>query len=67
LQVPVQPHDPPRTRALRVRQHLGQAGEALALELEALDRSRYAQAGRPGVARGWWKRFAELAAQAGRR
>ena len=66
LQVPVQPHDPPRTRALRVRQHLGAAGEALALELEALDRSRYARPGRPAVTRGWWKRFAELAAQAGR-
>jgi hypothetical protein len=66
LQVPVQAHDPPRTRALRVRQHLGAAGEALALELEALDRSRYARPGRPAVTRGWWKRFAELAAQAGR-
>ncbi|MGL6113352.1 MAG: transglutaminaseTgpA domain-containing protein, partial [Rubrivivax sp.] len=42
LQVPVQAHDPPRTRARRVREHLGTAGEALALELEALDRSRYA-------------------------
>jgi transglutaminase-like putative cysteine protease len=67
LKVPVLPHDPPRTRALRVRQHLGESGEALALELEALDRSRYAQPGRPGVARGWWRRFAELAAQTGRR
>ena len=66
LQVPVQPHDPPRTRALRVRQHLGAAGEALALELEALDRSRYARPGRPSVTHGWWKRFVELAAQAGR-
>jgi hypothetical protein len=67
LQVPVQPHDPPRTRALRVRQHLGAAGEALAVELEALDRARYAQRGRAPVARGWWPRFAELAARAGRR
>ena len=67
LQVPVQPHDPPRTRALRVRQQLGPAGEALALQLEALDRARYAQPGRPSLARAWWIRFAELAAQAGRR
>jgi hypothetical protein len=67
LKVPVQAHEPPRTRARLVRQHLGPAGEALALELEALDRSRYGQSGRPGVARGWWKRFAALAAATGRR
>jgi len=67
LQVPVQPHDPPRTRAQRVRQHLGAAGEALALELEALDRQRYAQPGRAGFERGWWRRFAALASQAVRR
>ena len=67
LRVSVQPHDPPRTRAQRVRQQLGQSGEPLALALEALDRSRYAQAGRPGFARGWWKHFAETAAQTGRR
>jgi protein-glutamine gamma-glutamyltransferase len=66
LQVAVQPHDPPRTRALRVRERLGALGEPLALELEALDRARYAQPGRAAVARAWWKRFAELAAQAGR-
>jgi transglutaminase-like putative cysteine protease len=67
LKVPVHPHDPPRARAERVRQHLGDAGEALALQLEALDRWRYAQSGRPGSARGWWKRFAALAAATGRR
>ncbi|MGL6110929.1 MAG: transglutaminase-like domain-containing protein, partial [Rubrivivax sp.] len=67
LQVPVKAHDPPRTRARRVREHLGAAGEALALELEALDRSRYAQPGRATVSRGWWRRFAELAAITGRR
>jgi transglutaminase-like putative cysteine protease len=67
LQVPVQPHEPPRTRALRVREQLGEAGEALAQELEALDRSRYAQPGRAGFARGWWARFAEVAAQTARR
>jgi len=66
LQVTVQPHEPPRTRAQRVRQRLGGAGEALALQLEALERWRYAQPGRPGPARGWWRRFAELASQAGR-
>ncbi len=67
LQVVVQPHEPPRTRALRVRQQLGESGEALAQQLEALDRSRYAQPGRAGFARGWWTRFAELAAQTARR
>jgi hypothetical protein len=66
LKVPVGLHEPPRTRALRVRQHLGVAGEALALELEALDRSRYAHPGRATIARGWWRRFAELAASTGR-
>ena len=67
LQVPVQPHEPPRTRAARVREHLGEAGEPLALQLEALDRSRYAQPGRAGIERGWWPRFAALAARAARR
>jgi transglutaminase-like putative cysteine protease len=67
LQVPVLPHDPPRTRAQRVREHLGEAGEALALELEALDLSRYARPGRTTVARGWWQRFAAAAAQTARR
>jgi protein-glutamine gamma-glutamyltransferase len=67
LRVAVQPHDPPRTRALRVREQLGQAGEALAQELEALDRSRYAQPGRASFARGWWARFAEVASQTSRR
>jgi hypothetical protein len=67
LQVAVQPHDPPRTRAMRVRDQLGEAGEALAQELEALDRSRYAQPGRAGFARGWWARFAEVASQTARR
>jgi hypothetical protein len=66
LQVPVQAHDPPRTRAERVRQHLGAAGEALAQQLEALDRWRYGRPGRIGPSRAWWKRFATLAAQAGR-
>ena len=37
------------------------------LQLEALDRSRYAQPGRAGIERGWWPRFAALAARAARR
>ena len=67
LQVEVQPHEPPRTRAQRVREQLGVAGEALALQLEALDHARYAQAGRSALDRGWWRRFAAAAAQTARR
>ena len=67
LRVAVQPHEPPRTRAQRVRERLGAAGEALALELEALDRARYARTGRAGLERGWWQRFAAAAARTGRR
>lgn len=63
LKVVVQMHEPPRTRALRVREQLGAAGEALALELEALDRARYARPGRAGFERGWWRRFSTAAAQ----
>jgi protein-glutamine gamma-glutamyltransferase len=66
LGVAVQPHDPPRRRAERVRRQLGAAGEALAQQLEALDRARYAAAGRVPPTRAWWSRFAELAARAGR-
>ncbi len=66
LQVPVQTHDPPRTRAMRVREHLGAAGDELALQLDALDRWRYAQPGRTGIARGWWRSFEEKAARVGR-
>lgn len=58
LGVPVQPHEPPRTRAERVRQHLGTAGEALAAQLEALDRLRYGEQAAPGeLARRWWPGF----------
>ena len=66
LQVVVQPHEPPRTRAQRVRAQLGARGELLALQLEALDRDRYASAGRSRIDRGWWRRFATAAAQAAR-
>jgi len=61
LQVPVQAHDPPRARAQRVRQHLGRDGEALAAELEALERWRYAAAGRTPPLHGWWPRIAAAA------
>ena len=64
LRVTVQAHDPPHTRARRVREQLGSSGEALAQALEELDRARYAQPGRPHVERQWWRRFAALSAQA---
>jgi transglutaminase-like putative cysteine protease len=62
LQVPVAEHDPPRTRAERVRAQLGAAGEALARELEALDRQRYARGAQRRVDRRWWRRFDSAAA-----
>jgi len=67
LQVSVQPHEPPRMRAQRVRERLGAQGEEVAAALEALDRSRYARPGPPGFERGWWQRFSALATKAARR
>lgn len=67
LHVAVQPHEPPRTRAQRVREQLGVRGEALALQLEALDRARYAATGRSALDRTWWRTFAAAAAQTARR
>lgn len=61
LGVAVEPHHPPRERAARVRAALGPRGEALAQELEALDRLRYGGDGRRAVDRGWWPRFAAAA------
>lgn len=61
LGVAVQPHHAPRERAARVRAALGARGEALAQALEALDASRYAQAGPPRPSRGWWQGFAAAA------
>ncbi|MBL8362526.1 MAG: DUF3488 domain-containing transglutaminase family protein [Rubrivivax sp.] len=56
--VAVQPHDPPRTRAARVRETLGARGEALAASLDELDRARYAAASAPKrVDARWWLAF----------
>lgn len=64
LGVAVAAHDPPRTRAGRVRQALGARGVALAEQLEALDRARYAAAARgPVPLRRWWREFARTAAR----
>jgi transglutaminase-like putative cysteine protease len=68
LGVPVAPHDPPRTRAGRVRTALGAAGEPLARALDRLDHQRYAVAGRVRNDRRWWRQFrAEAARLAPRR
>ena len=55
-------HEPPRTLAARVRQQLGGTAEALAAQLEALDRQRYGRgaAAKPDPA--WWRAFAAAAA-----
>ena len=67
LGVAVQPHDPPRTRAQRVRAALGADGEALARTLERLDHQRYAGRGRARPDRRWWRQFsAEAQRVAGR-
>jgi hypothetical protein len=65
LGVAVQPHEPPRTRAQRVRERMGATGEAVAVQLEALDRLRYAeQIAARELARRWWPQFRAAARQA---
>jgi transglutaminase-like putative cysteine protease len=63
LGVAVAPHDPPRTRAARVRAVLGPAGETLARTLERLDAQRYGQPGRHVPERRWWRQFRAEAAR----
>ena len=67
LQVPVAPHEPPRTRAQHVRQRLGAAGEPLAAALEAVDAARYGSRGRVRAERTWWRHIEAAAAEVGRR
>jgi len=66
LGVEVAPHEPPLTRAARVRQVLGARGDALASALDVLARSRYGPDARPSAAGGtaWWRRFRQAAAAA---
>jgi protein-glutamine gamma-glutamyltransferase len=63
LGVESQPHHPPRTLAAAVRHTLGDGGEALARQLDTLDRLRYAGGGTRTPPRRWWRGFA---AEAGR-
>ncbi len=62
LGVAVRPHDPPRTRALRVRLALGAGGEALAATLDELDRTRYASEKAKRIDARWWFGFETAAA-----
>ena len=66
LGVTVAVHQPPRARAERVRAALGPRGEALARELEALDRLRYGSTGGGATLpqRRWWTGFNAAARQA---
>ena len=64
LGVEVAMHDPPRARAERVRARLGDAGEALARELIALEQARYRDPGAPVLDRRWWARFRAAARHA---
>ena len=57
LGVAVQPHEPPRARADRVRERLGAAGAGLAELLDRLDRARYAQSARARPDARWWSAF----------
>ncbi len=67
LGVSVAAHDPPRTRAQRVRQALGERGSELAERLDALDRARYARADHRPALRRWWREFAQAAARSATR
>jgi hypothetical protein len=63
LGVTVAAHEAPRTRAARVREALGSAGETLARTLERLDHARYGRPGRPRLDRRWWRQFSAEAAR----
>ncbi|MED5618852.1 transglutaminase family protein [Ideonella sp. BN130291] len=63
LDVPAEPHHPPRTLASQVRQALGEAGTVLSLQLDALDRLRYAPGAVQRPQPAWWRGFAREAAR----
>jgi transglutaminase-like putative cysteine protease len=65
LGVAVQPHHAPRERAARVRAQLGPEAQALAEQLDALDRQRYGNSdpSSPPPLRAWWRQFSALARQ----
>jgi len=57
IDVPAEPHEPPRALAARVRRQLGEAGTGVAEALDELDRLRYGHGaiGKPDPA--WWRAF----------
>lgn len=57
LGVPVARHEPPRTRAARVRATIGPAGEPVARALERLDHLRYGPRAIARPDRRWWRQF----------
>ena len=63
LGVTVQLHQGPRERAAQVRAALGLRGEALAQQLDLLDRQRYGEPATSGMASwsAWWRGFARSA------
>jgi transglutaminase-like putative cysteine protease len=69
LGVTVQAHHAPRERAARVRAQLGTdasaPAQALAEQLEALDRLRYGSADAAPPLADWWRRFSSLAREVG--
>ncbi|WP_348752983.1 DUF3488 and transglutaminase-like domain-containing protein [uncultured Aquincola sp.] len=66
LGVPARPFEGPRTLAQRVRDQLGERGQAVATELEALDALRYAPGASQRPDRGWQRRFQRATAAARR-
>ena len=62
LGVEAEAHEAPRTLAARVRAQLGSRAEALAAQLEALDRLRYGRAATKRLDPAWWRGFAAAAA-----
>ena len=65
--VRVDAHDPPRTRAARVRAVLGERGRELAERLDALDLARYGRNRGPLALQRWWRDFAQAATRSGKR
>lgn len=61
LGIAVAAHETPRMQAQRVRRHCGAAGDALAHQLEALERLRYGRAALARPPRAWWAAFAAAA------
>ena len=64
LGIDAAPHEAPRTLAARVRAQLGAPADAVAGQLEALDRLRYGRGATTRLDPAWWRGFAAAAAAA---